>query len=162
MNDKYKVLAKLERLFTDKKVWWVLGGRTGLVLRGVEVEDDNELDICTTKEDAYRISKLLADYVSSPVVVEESPTFRAHIGKFTQDGVDIEVMGDPEKKLTDGSWIGLPKGNITTFSWQGRIINVFTLESEHRYYVQTSDEKPTRKVVAIAIAKRIRQLMGDK
>jgi hypothetical protein len=64
-------------------------------------------------------------------------------------------MGDPKKKTNDGTWLGLSAGNIVKYKLKNNEINVFTLESEFEYYLNTSIEKPKRKIISEEINKII-------
>lgn len=106
MNNKLDVLIKIIDLLSVENIYWVLGGRTGLTIQGVNVEDDNEIDICTTKDDLSKIEEVLKQYCIKPVFFDKSPFFTSYVAEFNIDGIKIDVMGDPKKKLNDGSWIG--------------------------------------------------------
>lgn len=134
---------------------WIIGGRTGLIIQGVEVEDDGEIDICTTKAGVYAIERILKPYQINKVAFQETPTFKAYVAKYLIDGITIEVMGDPLKLFENGEWMGIPKENVTTIEFAGKPIRVFTLESELRYYQQTTKEKPERRVITEKIQKRL-------
>ena len=126
-----------------------------MLIQGVEVEDDREIDMCTTKDGVYAIEKILKPYQIEETRYQESATFKAYVGKYLIDGITIEVMGDPEKLLESGEWIRIPKENITITDFEGNRINIFTLKSELNYHQQTSIERPERKVMVEKIQKRL-------
>jgi len=152
------VLTFLRNHLSVVRDTWIVGGRTGLILQGVEVEDDGEIDICTTKEGAYAIEKILKPYQIDKTNYQESPTFKAYVGKYLINGITVEIMGDPQKLFENGEWVVIPKENVIEIEFDHQRINVFTLESELHYYQQTSKEKPVRLLTATKILERINKL----
>lgn len=161
MKTTQRVLLKLIRLLNGKNIYWIVGGRTGLILQGVEVEDDGEIDICTTKEGAYAIEKILKPYQIDKTNYQESPTFKAYVAKYLINGITVEVMGEPVKLFENGEWMGIPSENVATIEFAGQPIRVFTLESELNYYRQTAKEKPERKVITGKISKQLNLDKGN-
>ena len=153
MNDKYSVLVKVIDVLSKDDIWWVLGGRTGLIIRSVNIEDDNEIDICTTQENLEKIESILKTYCIKSVFLDESPFFTSYVAEFNIDGIKVDVMGDPKKKMNDGTWLSLPAENIIKYKFKNNEINVFTLKSEFEYYTNTSVEKSKRKFIAEEIQK---------
>ena len=156
MEKTSEVLEKLISLFEDNNIYYILGGHTGLIIQGVELEDDEEIDICTTKQDAYKIQELLNGYTIEPVEYKELEHFRAYWGIFEIKGIKIEIMGDPEIKIESGEWIGLPKENITKTQFNNKEIRVFTLESEYKYYNNSVAKKERNR----KIAEKIKEVLG--
>jgi len=54
------IYEKLKR----QEVKWVLTGSTNLALQGLKIKP-KDIDILTDKEDAFKINKLLKEYVAS-------------------------------------------------------------------------------------------------
>jgi len=150
------VLEELRDLFEKNNVYYVIGGHTGLIIQGVDLEDDNEIDICTTKQDAYKINELLKDFVEDPLEYKELEHFKAYWGIFNIKGVKTEIMGDPQIKTETNGWMGLPKENITQTNFRGKKINCFTLESEYNYYNNSVAKKERNK----KIAEKIKKVLG--
>lgn len=142
-------LKSIVKLLDDSQIFYVLGGRTGLFVQGVDVELDNEIDICTNEESVAKISQLLGGISFEPF---ESENFKANIAKTSWQGVSVEFMANPYKKFIDERWVGLPKENIHQIEFDGYKINVFTLESEYGYYKDVAIKKPHRQGTVDAIA----------
>ena len=155
MSKTQGALNYIIELFNKNNIFYVVGGHAGLILQGVKLKDDNEIDICTSKEGAYTIQQLLNSACIDAISYKELDWFKSHWGLFKVKGVKIEVMGDPKRKLKDGSWRGLPKKNITSVVFNGKEVNVFTLKSEWAYYESTSYNKPKHKQVANKIKQAI-------
>lgn len=155
MSKTLEVFEELADLFQKKNIYWIIGGHTGLIIQGVELEDDNEIDICTTKEEAYKINDLLKESVKEPVEYKELEHFKAHWGIFNIKGIKIEIMGDPKIKTETDGWIGLPKENITQTDFKDKNINCFTLKSEYNYYNNSVAKKERNK----KIAEKIKEVM---
>jgi|GEM_PF-5865607 len=64
-------------------------------------------------------------------------------------------MGNPKRKLEHGTWIGLPKKNIVSTTFNDVKVNVFTLQSEYDYYRGILYNKPEKKIIIDAIAEKL-------
>lgn len=145
------ILLKLINLFEKNKIYWILGGHTGLIIQGINLVNDNEIDICTSKDELTKIKQILKKYVQTPIKSINTTYFKSTMATYNIDGVTIEVMADPQKKFANGNWIGLPSENIHQIIFENKVVNTFTLESELIYYQQTSQEKPKNAAIASAI-----------
>lgn len=154
MAETISVLKRIIDMVGEEAVL-IIGGHTGLRLQGVNVKDDREIDICTDMDGAYKLQEILEPFTEDNVSYKEMPWFRAHMGVFNVDGVRIEVMGDPEKRMDDGSWVGLDPENIIDLELDGRQMKVFTLESELEYYTMTAEQRPERSDIAKRISAQI-------
>lgn len=144
----------LKELYINE-IDFILGGRLGLVIRGVDIEFDNEIDLCVDESNFEKIYQLYsANCIEQPNYFESS-TFKAHIAKYKINGLIIEVMVNPQKLFTNGSWMSTPDENICGFGVNDCLFKVFTLKSEFEYYSQTSREKPYRAEIAKKIQDKI-------
>lgn len=96
-------LDRLHSGLQDEEVTWALTGSTSFALQGVPVEP-NDIDVQTTEDGAYAIAEQFPEQVVEKVQFRASETIRSHFGELDFDGISVEVMGDLQKRLNDGSW----------------------------------------------------------
>ena len=112
------IAASLE----GKSVDWAVTGSLGHALQGVPVKP-RDIDLQTDAAGAYAIQDHLSEFVVQPVSFLTSENIRSHLGALLIQGVEVEVMGDVEKRLVDGSWAPPPK-----LSWHRRFVMVAALQ----------------------------------
>ncbi len=95
----YAILRQLDAALPD--VFWVITGSVGLALQGVPLEP-NDVDIQTDAAGADEIARRLADHVTQPVALVERAWGRSYLGKLEMAGVQVEVIGDIQKRSGDG------------------------------------------------------------
>lgn len=98
-----EVLQKVHARLQGSPVEWVVTGSLGMALQGVPVEV-HDIDLQTDQEGAYEIERRLAEFVTRPVRFSESERIRSHLGRLEIDGIQVEILGDIQKRLEDGSW----------------------------------------------------------
>jgi len=151
MNNLFKTL----RILYLNDIDYILGGRFGLAIQGVDVVLDDEIDLCVDDLNFEKINKLFQnECIFNPELVD-LPTFKAKVAKYKINDLTLEVMCNPQKLFSDGTWIGIPEGNVAGYGLNNILFKVFTLESEYIYYMQTSKEKPYRLEVAEKIKEQI-------
>jgi hypothetical protein len=125
------VLARLRGIAVD----WVVTGSLGTVLQGLEL-DVHDIDLQTDKAGAYAMEDSLSDYVADSVRYVESPRMRSYLGRLEIDGVRVEIMGDIQKLLPDGTWE--PPVNVVDHrrwaDFEGVSVPVLSLNYEYRAY----------------------------
>ena len=82
---------------------WAITGSLGMALQGMDLEI-HDIDLQTDQSGADEIEKRLAEYTSVPVRYLASERIRSYLGAFEIEGVKVEVMGDIQKRLEDGTW----------------------------------------------------------
>ena len=82
---------------------WVVTGSLSFALQGVPVTP-NDIDIQTDEAGAYEIEHSLSEFVTRQVAFSSVENIRSHFGALTIDGIKVEVMGDIQKRLEDGTW----------------------------------------------------------
>jgi len=87
----------------DSDVVWVVAGSTAFALRGMPVSP-RDIDLQTDRSGAYEIERRLRQFVVRPVAFSTSERIRSHFGELKIEGVQVEIMGDIEKRRSDGSW----------------------------------------------------------
>lgn len=103
MTQKMAVLRTLHGRFAGQPLNWVLTGSMAFALQGVPLTP-NDIDVQTDAAGAQLIARLFAEHVTQPITVTESTHTRSHLGALLLDGVKVEIMGDMQKRLPDGSW----------------------------------------------------------
>lgn len=91
-----------ERL-RDAELVWAVTGSLGFALQGVPVTP-HDIDVQTTAAGAYEIARRCSEYVIRPVALATSERMQSHFGTLEIAGVQVELMGDIQKRLPDGSW----------------------------------------------------------
>ncbi len=97
------VLMLLRRRLGHVERPWAVTGGLGFSLQGVPVEV-HDIDLQTDREGAYAIEAIFADAVVQPVAFSGTERIRSYFGTLTVQGVRVEVMGDLQKRLPEGSW----------------------------------------------------------
>ncbi len=87
----------------DADFAWVITGSLGFALQGVPVEP-HDIDVQTTTAGAYEIARRCADLVTHPVAFASARRMQSHFGALAISGLPVEIMGDIQKRLPDGSW----------------------------------------------------------
>ena len=131
-----KVLRKLYERLKDSDVDWAVTGSLGFALQGVPVEP-HDIDIQTDREGAYKIEHLFSEFVVRPVKFRESERIRSHFGALRIDGIEVEIMGDLQKKV-EGEWEQpVDVRRYRRFvEIEGMKIPVLDLEYEYRAYLK--------------------------
>lgn len=87
----------------DNSLNWALTGSMSFALQGVSVTV-NDIDIQTDRTGAYEIERCLSEFVQRPITFSATERIRSHFGSLLIHGVKIEIMGDLQKRLPDGTW----------------------------------------------------------
>lgn len=114
---------------------WALTGSTGVALQGVPVDPD-DVDVQTSADGAHAVADRLAGHVVDPVSRSEGDGIRSHFGRLSLEGVEVEVMGDLQKRRPDGTWEA--PVDVTEHRqfvpFRGRRVPVLSLAYEARAY----------------------------
>jgi hypothetical protein len=100
-------LEVLARGLQDETLPWALTGSAGHALQGINLHP-RDIDVQTDAGGAYRIAERFAPHVRTPVKLRKTAQIRSHYGVLSIAGVTVEIMGDIEKRLPDGSWTPPP------------------------------------------------------
>lgn len=104
VDPKYiQILRIIYVRLNDEGVNWVVVGSLSLALQGVPIEV-HDIDIETDETGAYAIERLFSDLVIRRIAFSSAERIRSHFGALLIDGVEVEVMGDVQHRLEDGSW----------------------------------------------------------
>ena len=93
------------RLDSGASLLWALTGSLSFAIQGVPV-DPHDIDLQTDEAGAYAIERYFITDVIRSVRFSTADRIRSHFGALCIDGIEVEIMGDVEKRLPDGSWEG--------------------------------------------------------
>lgn len=104
LDDQYlAVVRTLTETLHDASIDWALTGSTSFALQGVPL-DPGDVDLQTTESGAYYLEEQFSGQVRESVTFVESEEMRSHLGELVVDGISVEVIGDLQKRDSDGSW----------------------------------------------------------
>ena len=133
----FNVLRQIYARLSNTDVNWVVTGSLGFALQGVPVQP-NDIDIQTDKAGAYEIESLFSDVVVRKVKFSSTERIKSHFGALQIDGIEVEIMGDIQKRGADGVWEEVvdPAHYRQTVEIDGMIIPVLSLEYEYQAYLK--------------------------
>lgn len=115
---------------------WAVTGSTSFALQGLAFEPD-DIDVQTDRAGAHALEARLDAGWIEPIHWRVGDRVRSWFGRFELEGVQVEVMGDLERRVA-GEWIG--PIDVTehrrTVTWRGRHVPVLELAYEARAYEQ--------------------------
>jgi hypothetical protein len=130
------VLRTIHARLNGADLIWAITGSMSFALQGVPVQP-HDVDLQTNQAGAYGIERLFAERMVRQVAFSEAPRIRSHFGALQIDGVTVEIMGDVQKRLEDGSWE--PPVDIRPYirmvDVEGLRLPVLSLEYEYRAYL---------------------------
>ena len=132
-----KVLRKINTRLNNTSVNWALTGSFSFALQGVPVKP-NDIDIQTDKRGAYEIERHFSEFVTKRVTFSSTERIRSHFGELMIDRIKVEIMGDIQKRLEDGSWenpVDLER-HKRVVEVEGMQIPVLSLEYEYQAYLK--------------------------
>ncbi|MFP4646676.1 MAG: nucleotidyltransferase domain-containing protein [Candidatus Bipolaricaulota bacterium] len=98
-----EVLRILHRRVPPDSVDWALTGSTSFALQGISMKV-NDIDVQTDKYGAFEIERRFSEKVIREVKFSTSERIQSYFGALMIRGVEVEIMGDMQKKEQDGSW----------------------------------------------------------
>jgi hypothetical protein len=114
---------------------WALTGSAGLRLQGVDVPV-HDLDLESHPAGVDEIAHIFGTYLREMPHWKEGQRLRSYFGVLVVEGIQVELMGDIQHWLPDGSWS--PVADIPTLrrrlAWQGRQVPVLDLAYEAQAY----------------------------
>jgi ubiquinone/menaquinone biosynthesis C-methylase UbiE len=125
-----RIVTALDAVGIDYRV---VGG-TSLALRGLPVPV-NDVDIEMAVEDAYRCQDLFVAHVVDPVAFRQGEQARSHIGRFTFDGLRVEIMADLHWRKDD-RWVPTFLTTRATVDLDNMPVSVLELEEEALAYLR--------------------------
>lgn len=108
LTPAYRAIIRMlvDRLAAGDIVW-ALTGSTSFVLQGFPASPQ-DIDVQTDEPGAFEIQKRLIEAVVKPVVFSSTGRIRSYYGALNIQGISVEIMGDIQNRLPDGSWSSIP------------------------------------------------------
>lgn len=103
-NDIFSALKKLYKIINGKQIHWILTGSTSLAIQDVDVKINDDIDILTDKQGSDKIDKLLENFRLKKPNYSISDKYKSYFGIYKIGNVKIEVMGEFQYLMNDGSW----------------------------------------------------------
>ena len=131
------ILRQIHARLANTDVNWVVTGSFGFALQGGPVQP-NDIDIQTDKAGAYAIESLFSDAVIRKVKFSATERIKSHFGALQIDGVEVEIMGDIQKRGADGVWEEIvdPAHYKQMVEIAGLLVPVLSLEYEYQAYLK--------------------------
>lgn len=82
---------------------YAVRGTSSLILQKIDMNVD-DIDILSDKKTALAANDLLKEYLLEKVDYKISDQFKSYFGKFTINGILVEIMGEWQIKDNSGSW----------------------------------------------------------
>ena len=99
----FEVLRLIVERVPPDAIPWALTGSAGLRLQGIEVSVD-DLDLQTDRRGVQKIMGRFAEAVEKPIRYWRTDHMRSYFSVLKIDDVRVEVMGEIQKRMPDGSW----------------------------------------------------------
>jgi hypothetical protein len=132
-----RVLHQLCHHLPVDEVNWALTGSLNLTLQGMDL-DVHDVDIQTDKPGAYEVEQRFSGYLVKKVEFRTSEKIRSHFGELSIEGVKVEILGDIQNPLPDGTWT-YPADitmNRKFIDYHGMSLPVMSLEYECEVYIR--------------------------
>ena len=131
------VLRQIHARLFSTDVNWVVTGSLGFALQGIPVQP-HDIDLQTDKAGAYEIESLFADVVIRKVKFSATERIKSHFGALQIDGIEVEIMGDIQKRGADRVWeeIVNPAHYRQIVEIDGLLVPVLSLEYEYQAYLK--------------------------
>ena len=142
----FEVLKFLKEKFSNQDLNWALTGSTSFAIQGLDFKP-NDIDLQTDKASAYKIGQILTDHTVREVKFSSNGKIKSHFGKFKIQGLEVEVMGDLQKKY-QGEWTSAPdiQKNTKKAEYKGEKFPVFKLEYEIEGYRKIGRAEKSEKI----------------
>jgi hypothetical protein len=72
----------------------------------------HDIDLRTTAHDAYALESVFRTYQKRPVTFASTGVVRSHFGALEMNGIQVEIIGDMQHRLADGTWEPLVDMNV--------------------------------------------------
>lgn len=140
-----KALRIIHDRLQATNVIWAVTGSLGFALQGVPVAP-HDIDLQTDKNGAYEIEHLLDEFVVEKVRFTSAERIRSHFGVFSVYEIRVEVMGDIEKRTSNGKWQPVDdlRKHIRLIEIDDMEIPVLSLDYEYEAYMQLGREGKAR------------------
>jgi len=100
-------LLSVLRLIADQlrgtPITWAVTGSCSLALQGLPVVV-HDIAVRTTAKDAYALEAVFSSYQKRPVHFATTGTVQSHFGALEINAIQVEIIGDMQHRLADGTW----------------------------------------------------------
>jgi hypothetical protein len=133
-------LATLHKIYLrlkDCRSIWAITGSLGMTLQGMDLKV-HDIDIQTDRGGAFEIEGKFSENIIDPVRYSQSERIRSYLGKLGIDGIQVEIMGDIQKRIDEKTWEE-PVQVEHHRKWvniDGMQIPVLSLEYEYQAYLK--------------------------
>jgi hypothetical protein len=97
------VLRTIAQQLHGTSITWAVTGSCAVALQGVPVAV-HDIDLRTTAHDAYALEGLFLSYQKRPVSFASTGSVQSHFGALEINGIQVEIIGDMQHRLPDGTW----------------------------------------------------------
>ena len=146
-TDYLGILRKICAKLADSEVNWVVTGSLAFALQGMDTEV-HDVDFQTDEVGAYEIERRFSEFVDKKVRFSSRERIRSHFGILIIDDIRVEIMGDIQKRLKDGSWeepVDLHH-HKRMMEVEGMQMPILTLEYEYQAYLKLGRIEKAEKI----------------
>ena len=128
------VLRRIAQRLDETGIAYKVVGGACAALHGLPLHV-RDIDIEVSAADAYRFQQLFPAQVTLPVALGETELYRSHFGCFDFEGVQVEIMGDNQRREMDG-WAPTRTQTEEFIDLDGVAVRVSWLEEETLAYIR--------------------------
>lgn len=123
-------------------------GASALALSGINIENTEDIDILTSRQDALILQKLWKSKIASNYIPKRSDLFRSNFNRYKFQWMDIEVMGGLEINI-NGKWTLLTVNDYNVHNIGNTEIKIPTLQEQRRILTLFGREKDYQRIKLI-------------
>lgn len=146
MTEIIEVLKIFYDKVSEEEIFWILSGSTSLYIQGVNIKP-NDIDIITDKEGAKSLGKILSEYCIEKPEYSSTEEYRSYYGQYIINGVKVDLVGNFQYRMKDGSWSDLKhKERYFEKEYGGMLLKLLPLEKELDEYEELGREDKVRRI----------------
>lgn len=112
MNKKIiEVLKIIYKKLKNKNIKWVVSGSLNLLLQGIPIKKISDIDIMTTKKDAFKINEILKEFEIKPVKFGEKGLIKSYWGQLKIKGMKVDIVGEFSEKFGN-KWVNIARKKL--------------------------------------------------
>ena len=132
---------------SKEDILWVLSGSTSLVIQGVDVTINNDIDILTDKKGSIEIDRIFAEFRVKDLDYSTTDKYKSYFGIYRINNIQVEVMGDFQYKMNNGEWADFNQNNeIFIKIFEGMNLPLLKLEQEYKEYFSVGNHDKAEKI----------------
>ncbi len=143
-----RTIADIATNLAQTKDDFFIIGASALLLSGIDIENTEDIDILTSRQDALILQKLWKDNIASNHIPKHSDLFRSNFNRYKFQWIDVEVMGGLEVNTQEG-WILLTVNDYIVHNIGDIEIKIPTLQEQRRILTLFGREKDYQKIKLI-------------